>query len=93
MHQGILQAVRYQRRLQADEPILAWLVRHARNVINRGPVPFEQRRVDKRWSKSCVLFGGTCFFSSPQQAMRQKDGENCECKEGILVTPKEKVPR
>ena len=55
------------RRLEVDEPILAWLPRHAATVISRGHIGVdgrtpEQRRIRKKWTKATVVFGDICFF-------------------------------
>ena len=60
---------RYWRRLQADEPILAWLARRAAHVVNRGLIGAcgrtpEKRRVGKRSTTSSVLCGETCLLQA-----------------------------
>ena len=61
----------YKRRLSRDEPLFAWMVRHAANVINRGRIGTdgktpEQRRTGKQWRRPSLWFGEQCFFKRAQ---------------------------
>eukprot|EP00972_Heterocapsa_arctica_P008603 1257209-Heterocapsa_arctica.AAC.1 len=55
------------RRLKPDNPVLAWLPRHAANCMIRfrigqdGETP-ERRRAGRKWKRPMVTFGETVFF-------------------------------
>ena len=81
----------YGRRFGADEPILAWLVRHGANVMNRGRIGAdgrtpEQRRVGKKWQRPTVLFGETCFFKPTCGSNEDKPrGGEARMNKGVYV--------
>ena len=65
-------------RLPEDEPVLAWLPRHAANVLSRFRVledgrTAEQRRTGRRWRRPTLEFGETCLFY-PTGARDKQEG-------------------
>ena len=81
----------YQKRLAADAPILAWMVRHAANVMCRGRIGAdgrtpEQRRTGRRWTKATVLLGEQCFFKPTcGSAENRPRGGEMRMRKGIYV--------
>lgn len=77
----------YGRRMDPKEPILAWIVRHAANVINRGRIgpdgqTPEQRRVGKKWSRPTVVFGEQVFYRPPGD---RPGGQDMRMHRGVYV--------
>ena len=80
----------YKRRLKDNEPVLAWIVRHSANAINRsrigsdGCTP-EQRRVGKKWQRPTVWFGEQVFYKpAPTSSNRPRGGE-MKMRRGVYV--------
>ena len=81
------------RRLEADEPLHAWLPRHAANCINRyrigsdGRTP-EQRRAGRKWNRPALTFGETVYYR-PVRTL--KDTGHMSMKKGVFVGQHERT--
>ena len=78
----------YKRRLSRDEPLFAWMVRHAANVINRGRIGSdgktpEQRRTGKQWKRPSLWFGEQCFFKPA--ATKAVQGADARMVRGVYI--------
>ena len=87
----------YKKRMAVDAPILAWLVRHAANVMCRGRIGSdgrtpEQRRTGRRWTKATVLFGEQCFFKPTAGSAEDRPrGGEMRVKKSIYVGHRERA--
>ena len=83
-------------RLDEDEPILAWIPRHAANCMNRycilddGRTP-EQRRVGKKWKRAAVTFGEKVFFRPIAKSGGAKNDAEMRMKHGIFAGSHERT--
>jgi len=77
-------------RLDEDEPILAWIPRHAANCMNRyrimddGRTP-EQRRVGKRWKRAAVAFREKVFYRPVAKSGGAKNDAEMRMRPRIFV--------
>ena len=74
-------------RLPEDEPVLAWIPRHAANVLSRFRLQedgrtAEQRRTGRRWRRPTLEFGETALFYPT--GVRDKN-ESVRMQRGIFV--------